>query len=105
MKAADAFGRKAKGINAAKGFCFISHTGEIFPSGFLPISAGNVRTSSLQTLYRDTDLFRTLRDPEQLQGRCGRCEFRDICGGSRSRAYALTGDMFAEDPACLYQPR
>jgi radical SAM protein with 4Fe4S-binding SPASM domain len=105
MKPAQAFGRKAKGINAGKGFCFVSHTGEVFPSGFLPISAGNVRTSSLAALYRDSELFKTLRDPDRLQGRCGRCEFRDICGGSRSRAYALTGDMFAEDPACLYNPQ
>lgn len=100
-----AFGRKAKGINAAKGFCFVSHTGEVYPSGFLPISAGNVRSSSLASLYRDSGLFRMLRDPDRLKGRCGRCEFREICGGSRSRAYALTGDMLAEDPACLYHPR
>jgi radical SAM protein len=104
MKPAQAFGRKAKGINAGKGFCFVSHTGEVFPSGFLPISAGNVRTSSLASLYRESELFRTLRNPDRLKGRCGRCEFRDICGGSRSRAYALTGDMLAEDPACLYNP-
>ncbi len=104
MGPSQAFGRKAKGINAAKGFCFVSHTGEVFPSGFLPMTAGNVRSSSLASLYRDSDVFQRLRDPDQLTGRCGRCEFRDICGGSRSRAYALTGDLFAEDPACLYQP-
>jgi AdoMet-dependent heme synthase len=104
MAASKAFGRKAKGINAAKGFCFVSHTGEVFPSGFLPISVGNVRSSSLASLYRDSPLFRMLRDPDRLQGRCGRCEFREICGGSRSRAYALTGDVLAEDPACLYDP-
>jgi radical SAM protein with 4Fe4S-binding SPASM domain len=105
MKPAQAFGRKAKGINAGKGFCFVSHTGEVFPSGFLPITAGNVRTSSLASLYQDSDLFQTLRDPDRLKGRCGRCEFRDFCGGSRSRAYALTGDLLAEDPACLYHPQ
>ena len=99
-----AFGRNAKGINAAKGFCFVSHTGEVYPSGFLPISAGNVRSASLASLYRDSPFFQTLRDPDQLRGRCGRCDFRDICGGSRSRAYALTGDLLAEDPACLYDP-
>lgn len=103
MKPAQAFGRKAKGINAGKGFCFVSHTGEVFPSGFLPISAGNVRSSSLASLYRESELFRSLRDSQNLKGRCGRCEFRDICGGSRSRAYALTGDMMAEDPACVYE--
>ena len=105
MGPANAFGRNAKGINAAKGFCFVSHTGEVFPSGFLPISAGSVRSSSLSSLYRDSELFRELRDPSQLKGRCGRCEFREICGGSRSRAYALTGDMLAEDPVCLYEPQ
>jgi AdoMet-dependent heme synthase len=104
MSAKEAFGRKAKGINAAKGFCFVSHTGDVYPSGFLPVSAGSVRSSSLASLYRDTELFRMLRDPSRLKGRCGRCEFRDICGGSRSRAYALTGDLFAEDPSCLYDP-
>jgi len=102
MKASSAFGRRAKGINAAKGFAFVSHTGEVYPSGFLARSAGNVRTSPLATLYRDSTLFQALRDPEQLKGRCGRCEYRDVCGGSRSRAYALTGDLVAEDPACVY---
>jgi len=105
MRSKEAFGRKAKGINAAKGFCFVSHTGEVFPSGFLPISAGSVRSSSLSTLYQDSQLFQELRDSSQLKGRCGRCEFQEICGGSRSRAYALTGDMFAEDPVCLYEPQ
>lgn len=100
----EAFGRKAKGINAAKGFCFVSHTGEVYPSGFLPILVGNVRTSPLSDLYRESDLFIMLRDPRALKGRCGRCEFREICGGSRSRAFALTGDVLAEDPACIYQP-
>ncbi len=105
MGPSQAFGRKAKGINAGKGFCFVSHTGEVYPSGFLPISAGNVRSSPLASLYRDSPVFRTLRDSNQLKGRCGPCEFHDICGGSRSRAYALTGDMLAEDPACLYTPQ
>ncbi len=104
MGAKESFGRKAKGINAGKGFCFVSHTGEVYPSGFLPMSAGNVRTSPLASLYKDSELFQKLRDPNQLKGRCGRCEFRDICGGSRSRAFALTGDLFAEDPSCLYNP-
>lgn len=105
MSTKEAFGQKAKGINAGKGFCFVSHTGDVYPSGFLPVSAGNVRSSSLASLYRDTELFRMLRDPGRLKGRCGRCEFSDICGGSRSRAYALTGDLFAEDPSCLYIPK
>ena len=91
-------------VNAGKGFCFIDHVGEVYPSGFLPISAGNVRTTPLATIYRHSELFRSLRDPNRLRGRCGRCEFRSECGGSRSRAYALSGDVFAEDPWCAYDP-
>lgn len=105
MSASASFGQKAKGINAAKGFCFVSHTGDVYPSGFLPVSAGNVRATPLATLYRESELFRQLRDPDRLKGRCGMCDYRDVCGGSRSRAYALTGDLFAEDPYCLYQPK
>lgn len=91
-------------VNAGKGFCFVDHTGEVQPSGFLAMSAGNVRTAPLAALYRDSDLFRSLRDPSRLRGRCGICEYRDLCGGSRSRAHALIGDPFAEDPSCVYQP-
>ncbi len=105
MSAKVAFGRKAKGINAGKGFCFISHTGEVFPSGFLPISGGNIRDASLASVYRESEIFRLLRDTDQLKGRCGQCGYREVCGGSRSRAYAITGDPCAEDPSCLYQPQ
>jgi radical SAM protein with 4Fe4S-binding SPASM domain len=75
------------------------------PSGFLPISAGNIREQSLATIYRDSDLLRSLRDSSNLKGKCGECEFREICGGSRARAYATTGDMFASDPCCIYEPK
>lgn len=92
------------GINDGKGLVFISHTGEIYPSGFLPISAGNVRRDSLAEVYRRSPLFLALRDSDNLGGKCGRCEYRNLCGGSRSRAYALTGDCLAEDPRCVYQP-
>ncbi len=98
-------GRGPRGINDAKGFAFISHVGEVYPSGFLPLSAGNVRRQSLADLYRNSPLFRALRDPLRLKGKCGVCEFRNICGGSRARAFALTGDPFAEEPCCVYQPR
>ncbi len=91
-------------INEGKGFVFISHTGEVQPSGFLPISAGNVRHASLRDIYRKSDLFRSLRDTGRLKGKCGECEFRAICGGSRARAYALSGDVFAADPSCVYVP-
>ncbi|MBI4877694.1 MAG: radical SAM protein [Acidobacteria bacterium] len=92
------------GINDGKGFVFIGHTGDIYPSGFLPLGAGNVRRDSLVAVYRNSDLFRGLRDSGNLEGKCGECEFRNLCGGSRSRAYALTGDPFAADPRCVYQP-
>jgi len=105
MSASESFGAKAKGINAGKGFCFVSHTGDVFPSGFLMISAGHVRRQSLVSIYRNSELFHRLRDPSLLKGKCGICEFADICGGSRSRAWATTGDVLAEDPACLYEPR
>ena len=93
-----------KGVNDGKGFCFISHVGDVFPSGFLQLSAGNVRRRRLSDIYRDAPLFRALRDPDLLSGKCGRCEFRGVCGGSRARAWALTGDYLAEEPCCVYDP-
>ena len=92
------------GINDGKGFVFISHTGEIYPSGFLPIPAGNVRRDSLVEVYRHSPLFVELRNSALLKGKCGQCEYRNLCGGSRSRAYALTGDYLAEELRCVYQP-
>lgn len=94
----------ATGINDAKGFVFISHKGDVYPSGFLPLKAGNVREQALKDIYRDSPLFKSLRDPEQLRGRCGACEFKDFCGGSRARAYGVSGDPLAEDPLCAYVP-
>ncbi len=94
-----------RGIGDGSGFVFISHTGEIYPSGFLPISAGNVRYHRLGEVYRHAPLFQALRDRERLKGKCGVCEYRHLCGGSRARAYALTGDYLAADSGCNYQPR
>jgi radical SAM protein len=105
LSSTDGIGRSPQGINDGKGFVFVSHLGEVFPSGFLPISAGNLRNQSLADLYRHSPLFRSLRDTSNLQGKCGICEFREICGGSRARAYALTGDIFAEEPCCVWQPK
>lgn len=92
-------------INDGKGFVFVSHTGEVHPSGFLPVAAGNVRTRSLADIYRDSPILQSLRDTSLLQGKCGECEFKEICGGSRARAYAVTGNMFAPDPCCNYVPQ
>ena len=91
-------------VNAGQGFVFVSHLGDVHPSGFLPLAAGSVRTHRLTDIYRTSPLFTGLRDRARLTGRCGSCEFAAICGGSRSRAYALTGDPYAEDPWCSYQP-
>ncbi|MFD1600044.1 TIGR04053 family radical SAM/SPASM domain-containing protein [Halobellus rarus] len=99
----DGIGRRL-GITAGDGFAFVSHTGELYPSGFLPESAGSVREEDLVGLYRESDLFRSLRDPDALSGKCGACEFRHVCGGSRSRAYAHAGDPTASDPLCAYVP-
>jgi AdoMet-dependent heme synthase len=96
---------RTAGVSDGKGFVFVSHTGEIFPAGFLPVSGGNVLEDSLIDVYQNSALFRTLRDPKQREGKCGICEYQKICGGSRSRAYAFTGDYLAEDPRCVYQPQ
>lgn len=87
-----------------KGVVFISHTGDIQPSGFLPLTAGNVRSDELSAIYRTHPLFVQLRDDDALGGKCGRCEYRRLCGGSRSRAYGCTGDMLAAEPLCNYIP-
>lgn len=93
------------GVRDGAGILFVSHTGEVYPAGFLPISVGNVRRDDVVSLYRDAPLFQQLRDPSQLKGKCGTCEYRVVCGGARSRAWATSGDAFAEDPLCPYQPR
>lgn len=87
-----------------KGFVFVSHTGDICPSGFLPLTAGNVREDELIDVYRNSPLFRELRNADLLKGKCGRCKYRFLCGGSRARAYAVTGDYLAAEPLCIYQP-
>ncbi|MGH2605723.1 MAG: radical SAM/SPASM domain-containing protein, partial [Anaerolineales bacterium] len=102
---ADGLNRPVKGVNDGKGFLFISHVGDIMPSGFLPIRAGNVRTDDVVEVYRRHPLFRDLRDPSRLKGRCGRCEYRQVCGGQRGRAYGITGDYLESDPACVYEPK
>lgn len=83
---------------------FVSKNGTVYPSSFLPIELGNVRRDSLADIYAGAEVLRDMSDPKKLKGRCGICEFNDICRGSRSRAYAVTGDYLAEDPYCAYQP-
>jgi radical SAM protein with 4Fe4S-binding SPASM domain len=92
------------GIRDGNGVMFISHTGEVQPSGFLPLTAGDARTENPLQIYRESPLFQDLRRTDRYTGRCGCCEFREICGGSRARAYAATGDPLGSDPLCAYVP-
>ena len=91
-------------VNSGRGFAFVDHVGMVYPSGFLPVSVGSVRDTPFPKIYRDSALLQALRTPDDFGGKCGQCEFRTVCGGSRSHAYATTGDPLAEDPSCLYQP-
>ena len=91
-------------VNESRASVFISSTGQVFPSMALQLSAGNVRDRKITDIYRNSVLFNSLRDPSQLKGKCGYCEFREMCGGSRARAWALAGDMFSEEQSCTYQP-
>ncbi len=97
--------RTAPRLNDGKGLLFVSHVGEIYPSGFLPLPCGNVRTHDPIDVYRYHPTFRALRDVESLTGKCGECEYRSACGGSRARAHATSGRMLASDPSCAYEPR
>lgn len=104
MTEADVIPYAPKGVNEGRGFVFINHHGEVYPSRFLPLSGGNVTTQSLADVYCGSPLFTSLRDSSKLKGKCGRCPVRNVCGGSRARAYAVTGDLFAPDPCCAYEP-
>ena len=97
--------RAPLGINDGNGVMFISHTGQIFPSGFLPLECGRFPRDSVIDTYRHAPLFQKLRAADQLKGKCGVCEYRRVCGGSRARAYAVCRDPLAAEPDCVYQPR
>lgn len=96
--------RAPLGVNDGRGVVFISHTGSVQPSGFLPLAGGSIREQPLAEIYRRSPLFVRIRDYSQLKGKCGDCEFKQICGGSRARAYAITGDYMRSDPYCIYRP-
>jgi AdoMet-dependent heme synthase len=100
-----AVGWATKRVNDGRGFVFISHIGKVYPSGFLPIEGGDLHHDTLAHIYQESPIFVKLRNADLLHGKCGACEFRNICGGSRARAYAVTGDVLAEEPCCIYQPR
>jgi radical SAM protein with 4Fe4S-binding SPASM domain len=93
-----------KGCLAGTGVCFVSHRGEVFPCGYLPLEAGNVRRESFQQIWEASPLFAELRDPELLIGKCGLCEFKRVCSGCRARAYGMTMEYLGEEPFCLYEP-
>jgi AdoMet-dependent heme synthase len=94
-----------KGCLAGSGVCFISHVGEVFPCGYLPVKAGDLRTQSFADIWENSEIFHQLRDTSNLKGKCGYCEFRNVCMGCRARAYAATGDYLDEEPFCIYQPK
>ncbi|MCC7349945.1 MAG: radical SAM protein [Phycisphaerales bacterium] len=93
------------GTNDGKGVMFVSHIGEIFPSGFLPVECGRFPKDSVVDVYQNSSLFKSLRDPDQLGGKCGVCDYRSMCGGSRARSYAMSGDPLAAEPDCVYVPQ
>jgi heme b synthase len=101
----EGFSAMTRGCLAGTGYCFISKTGEVYPCGFLPVLAGNVREMSFEEIWRNSKVFNDLRQPDKLKGKCGICEYKWVCGGCRARAYAKTGDYLSEEPYCIYQPK
>lgn len=100
----DGLKRAPKGVNDGNGFIFVSHTGDVMPSGLLPIVVGNIREKPLKEIYRESPVLKELRNPDLYKGKCGVCEYKFICGGSRSRTYAVTGDYLESEPFCVYIP-
>ena len=101
----DGMNAVTKGCLAGTGVCFISHQGEVYPCGYLPVLAGDLRQQSFEEIWRGAAVFQQLRDTANLKGRCGRCEFRNVCLGCRARAYAATGNYLNEEPFCIYEPQ
>jgi radical SAM protein with 4Fe4S-binding SPASM domain len=94
-----------KGCLAGLHMCFVTHKGDVYPCGYLPLSAGNIRNQSLRDIWEESSLFQKLRDPSLLTGRCGACDFTEVCGGCRARGYHAYGHVLAEEPYCLYKPQ
>lgn len=103
----ETFGMDAmsRGCLGGTGFCFISHTGQVQPCGYLTLNCGNVRDTPFPQIWRQSEIFRKLRSKENYKGKCGRCEFHYVCGGCRARAMSISGDYLAEEPLCLYEPQ
>jgi AdoMet-dependent heme synthase len=104
-EARTAMSAMTKGCLAGTGVCFVSHRGEVFPCGYLPVEAGNIRRQPFQEIWEGSQLFAELRDPDLLGGKCGLCEFKRVCGGCRARAYGMTQEYLGEEPFCTYEPR
>ncbi len=94
-----------KGCLAGSAVCFISHRGEVFPCGYLPVAAGDLRETAFRDIWEKGQIFQDLRDTGNLEGKCGICEFKNVCMGCRARAYGMTGDYLSEEPFCIYEPR
>ena len=104
-KQEDTFKKSTRGCLGGITFCFISHTGQVQPCGYLELDCGNVKKKSFAAIWEKSEVFRNLRDYSKYGGKCGRCEFIKVCGGCRARAYEATGDYLAEEPLCLYEPK
>jgi len=104
-EARQAMSSMTKGCLAGTGVCFVSHRGEVFPCGYLPVEAGNIRRQPFREIWENSSLFAELRDPDFLGGKCGLCEFKRVCGGCRARAYGMTASYLEEEPFCTYEPR
>ncbi len=100
----DGIGRAPRGVNDGQGIAFVSHRGEIFPCGYLPVEAGNIRRQPFREIWEGSSVFADLRDPDLLGGKCGLCEFKRVCGGCRARAYGMTHEYLDEEPFCTYEP-
>jgi radical SAM protein with 4Fe4S-binding SPASM domain len=95
-----------KGCLAGSAICFVSHTGDVFPCGYLPVSAGNIKRQTMADIWNNSPVFQRLRDDDQLEGKCGCCEFKKVCMGCRARAfYEEDGNYMAEEPYCIYEPK
>ena len=101
----DGMSAVTKGCLAGTGVCFISHQGEVYPCGYLPVLAGDLRQQPFAEVWENAAVFQALRDTDNLKGKCGHCEFRNVCMGCRARAFAATGDYLDEEPFCVYEPR
>lgn len=101
----DGMSAVTKGCLAGTGVCFISHVGEVYPCGYLPVLAGDLRQQPFAEIWEKAEVFQALRETDNLKGKCGHCEFRNVCMGCRARAYAATGDYLDEEPFCVYEPR